>query len=289
MSMALSGPRKRAGLKLLGVGMLLALLSGCQSSQHALEALSSSHGRHVTVVTDSPYPLVYSPPRQGAGSLRLRVYIEGDGRAWATATQPSLDPSPRQLLVAQLAFNDPAPSVYLARPCQFISASGCQPEVWTDRRFSQAVVDSLDTALTMIKSQQGNSHFELVGYSGGAALALLLAAQRNDVTQVQTLAGNVMPAQWIQFHGLRPLASALEPLDYQNRLAQLPQRHFAGEDDRIVPTSLLRAYIKQLEGTCAEAVTLENVSHTQGWEQAWQQWQDQPIECLAMNSDQIVK
>ncbi|OZT74716.1 alpha/beta hydrolase [Vreelandella boliviensis LC1] len=265
---------------MLGTGLFCVLLSGCQSSQQALEALSSTHGRHVTVLQSSPYPLAYSAPLQPPITSRLRVYVEGDGYAWATATQPSLDPSPRQLLVAKLAFNDPTPNVYLARPCQFISAPSCSPELWTDRRFSPEVLRSLDNALTLIKARHGNHDFDLVGYSGGAALALLLAAQRDDIEQVQTIAGNLSPANWIEHHGLRSLDNALEPIGFKDRLARLPQRHLSGKEDRVVPTSLLQTYYEQFDSVCFQIVVIDEASHTEGWERAWRQWQARPIVCL---------
>lgn len=106
------------------------------------------------------------PPQSTMKATRLRVYLEGDGHAWATATQPSLDPSPHNLLVARLAVDDPTPNAYLARPCQFVMASACEPDLWTDRRFSQEVVTRLSQALDLMKQRYGNREFELVGYSG---------------------------------------------------------------------------------------------------------------------------
>ena len=50
----------------------------------------------------------------------VHVYIEGDGYAWATTTDPSDDPTPINPLALRLAAVDDAPNVlYLARPCQF--------------------------------------------------------------------------------------------------------------------------------------------------------------------------
>lgn len=105
-------------------------------------------------------------PKGTTAPTRLRVYLEGDGHAWATATQPSLDPSPHNLLVARLAVDDPTPNAYLARPCQFVMAPTCEPALWTDRRFSQEVVTSLSQALDQMKQRYGNREYELVGYSG---------------------------------------------------------------------------------------------------------------------------
>lgn len=261
---------------------LLALLlaSGCQAPLTQLQTLSQAHGHRVEIQPTQPFPLALSVPLKAPGALRLRVYLEGDGRAWATSSQPSLDPSPRNLLLARLALEDPQPSLYLARPCQFVSAPGCRAAMWTDQRFGKAVLDSLDQALSGIKQRYGNQEFELIGYSGGGALALLLAARRSDVTQVQTLAGNLSPRYWAQTLQLTPLAGSLEPLDYRQRLRDLPQRHLLGLQDRSVPASLFEHYRVELGSTrCLQQVALPGVSHAEGWTQAWAQWRDQPLRC----------
>ncbi|WP_081375524.1 alpha/beta hydrolase [Pseudomonas chlororaphis] len=248
-----------------------------------LQALSSQYAHRVDVLPTSPFPLASSLPVQPTQQPRLRIYLEGDGHAWATSRQPSLDPSPRHLLMAQLALSDPRPSVYLARPCQFVSAAGCTTNLWTDQRFSSAVLDSLDQALDRLKQRYGNRDFELVGYSGGAALALLLAARRDDIAQVQTLAGNLSPRLWAEALALSPLQGSLDPLDQAQRLARVPQRHLLGQADRSVPASLYPTYRQALgpRAVCVQSVSLPEVGHEQGWGEAWQRWRDQPLDCAS--------
>lgn len=149
------------------------VISACQSPREALQQLADAHGRHVEVLPGYGFPLLIVAPRAAEKTTRLRIYLEGDGHAWATATQPSLDPSPHNLLVARLAVDDPTPNVYLARPCQFVMANACETALWTHRRFSQAVLTRLSQALEQLKQRYGNREFERVGYSAGAALALL--------------------------------------------------------------------------------------------------------------------
>lgn len=256
------------------------LLAGCQTSLGKLQELAAAHDRQVQTLPGSPFPLVLVTPRHALPGQRLRVYLEGDGHAWATPSQPSLDPSPSQLLVAKLAVADPTPNLYLARPCQFISAPTCTTALWTNRRYAEEVVRSLDQALDQLKAHYANRDFELIGYSGGATLALLLALRRKDVAQVQTLAGNLSPRQWVQLHTLSPLDGSLEPLDQQARLALIPQRHLFGADDQVLPPLLLERYREALgPAACLKSAVLPNVSHHSGWALAWQQWQSKPIEC----------
>lgn len=259
---------------------LLILLSGCQAPLSQLQELSTRHAHRVALQPTRPFPLAMSLPAVKPASKRLRVYLEGDGHAWATASQPSLDPSPRTLLLARIALNDPTPSVYLARPCQFVSAPACKPVVWTDQRFGQAALDSLDQALDRLRVHYGNHDFELIGYSGGAALALLLAAQRDDIAVVQTLAGNLSPREWARALDLTPLRGSLEPLDRAGRLRHVAQRHFLGLDDRTVPPALYEHYRRALgPATCVEVVRLPGVNHADGWSDAWAQWRERPLRC----------
>lgn len=271
----------RAAVRRLGMALLCGvMLVGCQSPRQSLQDLAGRHGQELEVLPTQPFPLLLGTPAVVPSSSRLRIYLEGDGRAWATPRQPSVDPSPRNLLVARLAFDDPTPSLYLARPCQFVSASSCTQKVWTERRFSAEVVSSLDQALSRIKARYGNQQFELIGYSGGAALALLLAAHRDDVSQVQTLAGNLAPREWVRQQSLSPMHGSLEPLDYREHLRYLPQRHLAGSDDHIVPPELVHYYRDSLgEASCFESELLPSVTHASGWEQAWRSWRSRSVDC----------
>jgi pimeloyl-ACP methyl ester carboxylesterase len=260
--------------------LLATLLSACQAPLGQLQELATANGRQVYSLPGSPFPLVLAGPRHAVNGQRLRIYLEGDGHAWATSSQPSLDPSPRHLLVASLAFADPTPNLYLARPCQFVSAPACNSALWTNRRYAEEVVHSLDQALDQTKARYGNRDFELIGYSGGATLALLLAVRRDDIALVQTLAGNLSPRRWAALLKLTALDGSLEPLEQRERLARIPQRHLLGDADRVIPRVLLDEYRQALGPTnCLDAVTLPRVSHAEGWRQAWATWREHPLDC----------
>ena len=287
MANHLSGPRTWAGFVRFLIPLLAGtLLAGCQSPRATLQQLSDEHQRQLEILPGQPFPLAVVLPQPNTKAPRLRIYLEGDGHAWSTSNQPSLDPSPHNLLVARLAVDDPAPNAYLARPCQFVSSPACKPSLWTNQRFSQDVVNSLSQALDQLKDRYGNQDFELVGYSGGAALALLLSAQRNDIRLVQTIAGNLSPALWAQMLGLTPLSGSLDPLHYRDKLASLPQRHLVGERDRIVPVRLAELYLQALiNPTCIQLHRVPDTSHDKGWETAWKQWRDRPL--LSQCSNQL--
>jgi len=267
----------RAGVSLI---CLLILLSACTSPSTRLEELAAQHAHRLITLQTAQFDLRAALPNVMPTAAPMRIYLEGDGRAWVTAQQPSLDPTPRDQLVAQLALEDPQPSIYLARPCQYLSSPSCTPRYWTDARFAEEVLASLDQALDQLKQRYGNSDFELIGYSGGGTLALLLATRRNDIAQVQTLAGNLSPRRWAELLDLTPLHNSLEPLDFAERLQAVPQRHLAGRDDQTVLASLLNEYAARLgSADCLELHLIDGVSHHAGWREHWPGWRDQPIEC----------
>lgn len=251
---------------------------GCTNHTQHLYSDAALQGRQPLVIDTGTF-LIQTVIPGSTGSDSLRVYLEGDGKAWATRTQPSTDPTPTVPLVSKLAANDPTPSAYIARPCQYVMNNHCSYNIWTDRRFSIETIESISTALDKIKEKMKVRHVELVGYSGGGAIALLLAARRSDVTSVQTLAGNLTPAGWVRLHQLSPLSEALEPIDYRDRLRHIPQRHLVGTLDPIIPASLAQAYTSSMpDAKCLELREVK-ATHEQGWEAAWTIYRDRPIPC----------
>lgn len=265
--------------QLIAALIIASLVPGCSSAVR-LEDLSGDAGHSVLSVPSSPFPLQALVPEQRK-QLKLpilRVYIEGDGHAWATSSQPSLDPTPHNPMVALLAIGDATPAVYLARPCQYIQSEGCVAKVWTDGRFAPSVIQSMSEALDILKRSYQSHSLELIGYSGGGAIALLLAAQRDDVIQIQTLAGNIDPAAWVALHGLSTLKGSLDPLAHVDKLKDIEQRHLVGRSDTVVPPSLARGYARKLQGRCVAIVEVD-AAHDKGWQAAWAQARSTAIQC----------
>jgi pimeloyl-ACP methyl ester carboxylesterase len=259
----------------LMAGLLLAL-AGCQSRVDLQSASSGSALMPQTLAT-APWPVQALLPAAGHYP-DLRVYIEGDGHAWATRSQPSTDPTPMHSLMIDLAVKDRHPAAYLARPCQFVMAANCEAGLWTARRFSPQVLAAMNMALDQLKRRLGVERFELVGHSGGGAIALVLAATRHDVVQVQTLAGNLDPDFWSRVQGLDPLQDAQLPLAWRTSLRIIAQRHFVGLEDPVVPPSVARSYVTALGGQCVEVLAI-HADHARGYENSWAQNADRPVRC----------
>ena len=73
-------------------------------------------------------------------------------------------------------------------------------------------------------------------------MAALVAARRNDVAQLITVAGNLDQAAWTDEHRLLPLTGSLNPADYADKLGALPQLHLVGGRDWIVGAGVARAF-----------------------------------------------
>ena len=262
----------RIGIFLLG----LALLAGCSSPPLQIDQQARTLGLEARVERHAGLAVQTLQPVQGA--RHLRVYLEGDGRAWATPRSPSTDPTPGRSLVLELLALDQQPAVYMARPCQFVMSAPCRVTLWTDARYSPVIIEASSAALDAIKLRLGVDTFELVGHSGGAAVALLLAQRRSDVVAVQTLAGNLAPHRWTQLKRLSPLRGSLDPSDEPGRLRDLPQRHLLGTRDPIIPQELLNHYWNAVQPRCAQRINLD-ADHHQGYAALWQQLMSEPLPC----------
>ncbi|KZN20677.1 MULTISPECIES: alpha/beta fold hydrolase [Pseudomonas] len=263
---------------LAGLALTLGITSGCAVQQANLDEISTGSAIKPTTIDSKPYSLKAMVPPDGHYA-RLRVYIEGDGHAWATSSTPSYDPTPSTSLTARFAAEDTQPTVYLARPCQFVMSPGCNQKLWTDERFSPSVIEAYINALDTLKRKYATTEIELIGYSGGGTVALLVAAKRDDIVGVQTIAGNLDTDAWTRAKGLNQLEGSLNPANYIERLRNIPQRHIVGSRDTTVPFEVTQSYMTKLRGKCAQVVTV-NASHDEGYGQQWANMRGTPYACL---------
>ena len=183
------------------------------------------------------------------------------------------NPSPKNPVALRLAALDRAPNViYLARPCQYITLadSPCTKDDWTGKRFSAAVVQSYQAALDQLKQRYPAATFHVTGFSGGANIAGLLAAQRTDIASLRTVAGNVDNDAFVAHHNVSAMPLSLTMADAAPRLSHIPQHHYIGADDTVVPRTVYESYARQLtDRSCAAVTIVPNATHTQGWESVW--------------------
>jgi hypothetical protein len=196
----------------------------------------------------------------------LWVVIEGDGRAWLNMHEPSMDPTPVDPVGWRLAKDVSQKTVlYLARPCQYLNSDeldACSVTDWTDGRFAEKWVQRLNAAVDQAKRMSSARQIVLAGYSGGGVMAALVAARRDDVALLMTVASPLDHAAWTTHHKVTPLHASLSVVAVQQKLARLPQLHVVGADDKVVPPFLMQDFLRRYPSdTPAELVTLPGIDH----------------------------
>lgn len=200
--------------------------------------------------------------RKDAGPVR-RIYIEGDGHAFIDRNTPSFDPTPLNPVALKLVMNDTGAGVmYVARPCQWGKGPECADRtLWTDKRFTQAVVDRY---VELVARESAEGPVELVGYSGGAWVAIQVAARLPNVTSVVTVGGNLMP-EWVnaEHH-----ATAIEVVPYPAPFIpvgrELPITAYVGKGDTVVGRGVVAAF-EAAAGVKVKVVEVD-ATHGSGWE-----------------------
>lgn len=200
----------------------------------------------------------------------LKVYIEGDGLSWITRNIISENPTPINASAIKLMNQDNDKcKVYLARPCQFITSNQCDKKYWTSHRFSSEVLKSYEEALYYLKNKYENKSFTLIGYSGGGAIATLLASKTNDIKMLITVAGNLDTDKWTSLHKITKLDGSLNPSFYVDKLENIEQYHLIGKDDEIIPKEVFLSYLSKFSKKDKINYRFFNTDHNCCWEEAY--------------------
>jgi len=252
------------------------LLAGCVSDDSRITAKEIAQHSRLSRddIQTNPF-LIATWSRITAPVHSLRVYIEGDGFAWKSRTQPSDDPTPRKPIGLTLAATDKNQNVlYIARPCQFIGPplpAHCDKRVWTSDRFSPSVIDAMNDALTQFVKQYPGVKLELIGYSGGGNIAAILAERRTDVRSLRTVAGNLDVAYVNAIHHVSAMPDAVSAIDRASALRTMPQLHFSGDADKTVTPEVAQRFQRAVGGTCSQVDIVSNMTHGSDWAAIWPQ------------------
>lgn len=265
------------------LGLLVCLLS-CTSSPHGsngrttqqVVAKAEQVGFKLEQIPTRPFLMTVYEKLPTAPCTTVHAYIEGDGNSWKTRYKLSDNPTPKQPLALRLALQDPHSHViYLARPCQYTPHSldpSCHPRYWSSHRYAQEVIDSMNETLDHIKAKIHNSHFVLVGFSGGASVAALLCASRQDISSLITVAGDLNHGALNLYHQTSPLRGSLNPIAIAPELKDLPQHHWYGSRDHVVPPWVSSEFVKAVNNpACAKVHELKGATHHKGWTDHWQE------------------
>ncbi|HAX91257.1 MAG TPA: alpha/beta hydrolase, partial [Rhodospirillaceae bacterium] len=138
-----------------------------------------------------------------------------------------------------------------------------------DKRFAPEVIASVDQTITALVGKNMTPTIDLVGYSGGGAVAVLVAAQRRDVRSIRTIAGNLDHEAVNALHEVSRMAGSLNAIDVAGRVATIPQIHFSGSADDIVPSSVAQRFLERAASPCVRTETVRGASHEEGWHVVW--------------------
>lgn len=228
-----------------------------------------SHANFLDEIHVNNYPVkVWS--RLSDTNTAVHVYIEGDGHAWNQRGRPSLDPTPKNPVGLKLAAGDSHPNViYLSRPCQFIELpkNQCNFKIWTQNRFSVEIVKEL---LEILKSKiPKGQHVILIGYSGGANIAIQMLDNLKEVKGLLTVAGNLDDKHFSSYHSLpTSLKGANDRILRRNK--HIPQLHISGQNDEIIPPSLTTKMLGDVSNSeCVAVEAQANTSHEGPWVIPW--------------------
>ena len=262
--------------RVLFISLFFATLS-CESLQHrhTIASLIAKNAGFSLERIKSGQFLLTTYKKETKNETSLVVYIEGDGFAWKRKNIQSKDPTPKDPIALKLAAHDPRNSVlYIARPCQYLSQvelNECQSNYWSTHRYAEEVIRSINNAIDREKLNSDINSISLVGYSGGGTVAALIAARRNDVTSLTTIAANLDHVKWTDLHGITPLSGSLNAADYATKIEYISQLHLIGANDKLVPASITEAF--KAKANNPEKIKIKIIpefNHQCCWEEKWQ-------------------
>jgi len=211
----------------------------------------------------------------------VTIYIEGDGTADRINAGETMDPTPINPVALHLAAMDKSENVaYLSRPCQYEHAThydhkiehkeSCSKEYWGDKRFAAEIITNYNAAIDAISRQYSTDGVHLVGYDGGGAIAAILAAKRDDVLSLRTVAGNLDHDAQSVYLGLPPMAGSLNAIDFAEDLKDVPQHHFIGGQDESIKPAVLHSYLSAIgPSPCVKYTMIQEAEHARGWVEKW--------------------
>ena len=256
----------------LGVGffclILFISLHACTLKSELMDAQAGKLGLSKDIIPGKGFDHVIYFQQGVSKPSTLHVYLDGDGEPWIHNRLVAKDPTPKNPLLLKLMSMDRTSSLYLGRPCYhgFSTTSPCDSSLWTSARYSMTVVVSMEKALRNFIGHSEYQEIVLIGYSGGATLAMLLAPRIESITKVVTIAGNLDSDAWTSYHNYSPLKESINPAHHQ-ALAGIQQFHLIGKADKNIPYSLVEPFLKTQPD--AQVLIWDNFDHSCCWHEIW--------------------
>lgn len=224
------------------------ILSSCMTTQ-----IKSPNNYIYTQIHTTDYTIA-SWQKITNNTSTIRIYVEGDGKAYTQKGYPSNNPTPKNSFIRDMAFNDKNDNViYLARPCQYIKDKNNNPIDWTTGRFCEKIINNMAQAIKQINKY--NNEIVLIGYSGGALITgLIINKYRQELNIVKwiTIAGLLNHTDWTKYFNYIPLKYSLD----LNTIPNINQKHYIAKKDTVIPYHLTLKAINN-----KNYVIIENATH----------------------------
>jgi len=255
----------RTGLRAV---VLVFLLGGCASPGQKFDAAAARVGFEKVTIAGRQFEHAIYLGGECRGCQSMHVYLGSDGTPWIN-NRPSRRPTSRNPLALRLMAADSTPSIFVGRPCyhEMAQDAECDEMLWTSARYSEAVVDSMGVAIDTYRRRVDAASVVLIGYSGGGAIAVLLADRLDDVSAVVTVAGNLDIDSWTRHHRYEALTDSLNPANLAPLPARVRQMHYAGALDPVVPPATIEKFRKVQNHATFE--TVPEFDHVCCWESVW--------------------
>lgn len=251
---------------------LLFLIQGCATPSEKFIGTATKLGLSNQWVEGYPYQhrlFINSRANRSDVIDELHVYLDGDGTPWTSSKKIADDPTPRNPLILEMMTKDPAAAVLLGRPCYYglNAAPLCNESLWTSHRYAAEVVVSMNAAIQLWMSSKKVNNLVLIGYSGGGALAALLASGLKKTSAVITVAANLDIEAWSRYHGYSAPAASLNPAKDAQIPASVRQIHLTGLKDDNVPAEIIESFSRMQKN--AIYLPLPEYDHVCCWVDIW--------------------
>lgn len=267
---------------LLGAIALSACVQNSKLLQHkkAKNIYLPAHMAQVTIANDL-FPFVLFERVNGAGE-DVTVYISAPFKGSAD------NPTPYRQTVLKMAATDKLENViYIAPPCAFLTNERegyCPDKYLTTNRYSDRVIHAYRKVLDKYISLYSLDGVHLIGHSGGAAIASLLAERHPKVKSLRTVAG-VLNTKMVSGRPFNSdLSGSLNPAENTLTLSGLPQHHFLGTQDTLVSPEVLDSYVQAIGlSRCVRTSLIPDAGHYKGWADKWSELMKRPVDCNVPN------
>jgi len=253
------------------------VLSACSysASEQFLKKANGYGFQEITLPTEQFALKAYrnNVPTQ-ANKQKLHVYLAGDGIPFFRNRYTNPDPTPKQALILDLMALDPSPSVIIGRPCYHLtnqqrhdSAECNKSQWWTTHRYSKEIVNTLTQAINEYSTD--TEGLVIIGFSGGATLATLLAPKLKKLDTLIGINPNLDTDAWVVHHQYTPLYGSLNPREFINEIPPgLRVILLSGSKDQNIPAELWRKHYQHLSNV--EIINYANFNHSACcWTSVW--------------------